>query len=201
MVLDLGCGCGVIGLILAHRWPELQLTGLELQPALARLTRENIAANTFAERFEVVEADLCRINDHIRPETFDLVVSNPPYRRTGSGRINPQDESAIARHELTADMNAVIRAAAFAVKNRGAVACIYPADRLATLTAAMMAQRLVPKRLQPVYSYPEDSRARLIMLEAVKNGGEGLELLPPLYIYQCKNGDYSPEMSAMYNSN
>jgi tRNA1Val (adenine37-N6)-methyltransferase len=200
-VLDLGCGCGVIGLILAHRWPKLQLTGLELQPALAQLARENVTANSFQDRFQVQEGDLCRINEHFRPESFDLVVSNPPYRKTGTGRINPKDECAIARHELTADMNALIRAAAFAVKNRGAVACIYPAERLATLTAAMMAQRLVPKRLQPVYSYPEDSRAGLIMLEAIKNGGEGLKLLPPLYIYQCKNRDYSPEISAMYNSN
>ncbi len=197
-ILDLGCGCGVIGLILAHRRSKLKITGLELQPALAELTRTNIAANNFQERFRVVQADLCRIEDHCKAETFDLVVSNPPYRKTGTGRINPEDECAIARHELRADMEAVVRAAAFAVKNRGTVVCIYPADRLASLIAAMLQKRLVPKRLQPVYSYPEDNRAKLILVEAVKNGGEGMELLPPLYIYQSQNGSYSPEMNEMY---
>lgn len=79
----------------------------------------------------------------------------------------------------------MIAAAAYAVKNRGTVVCIYPAERLATVIAAMMKKHLVPKRIQPVYSYPEDDRARLVMIEAMKNGGEGLCLLPPLYIYQC----------------
>ena len=134
----------------------------------------------------------------MQPESFDLVVSNPPYRRPGSGRINREDECAIARHELTADLASIISAAAFCVKNRGAVVCIYPADRLATLIAAMQDQRLVPKRLQPVYSYPEDDRARLVMVEAVKNGGEGVHLLPPFYIYQHPNGPYSPEMAKLY---
>ncbi len=179
-VLDLGCGCGVIGLILCHRYPELHITGLELQPALAELTEQNVQANGFQDRFAVEQRDLRRIKQHLRAESYDLVLSNPPYHKVGSGRISREDECALARHELTADPNSVIAAAAFAVKNRGRVICIYPAERLATVTAAMMNKRLVPKRLQPVYSYPEDDRAGLVMIEAVKNGGEGLRLLPPL---------------------
>ncbi|MCI5142581.1 MAG: SAM-dependent methyltransferase, partial [Candidatus Electrothrix sp. ATG1] len=56
----------------------------------------------------------------------------------------------------------------------------------------------IPKRIQPVYSYPEDSQARLVMIEAMKNGGEGVRLLPPLYIYQYSDGPYSKKISAMY---
>jgi len=197
-VLDIGCGCGVIDLILCHRYPELQVTGLELQPALAKLARANAAANDFQHRFQVREGDLRQIRALMQPESFDLVVSNPPYRRPGSGRINRDDECAIARHELTADLASVVRAAAFCVRNRGMVVCIYPADRLATLVAALQAHRLVPKRLQPVYSYPEDDRARLVMVEAVKNGGEGLQLLAPFYIYQYPDGPYSPAMAKLY---
>ncbi|MCI5121248.1 MAG: SAM-dependent methyltransferase, partial [Candidatus Electrothrix sp. AUS4] len=55
-----------------------------------------------------------------------------------------------------------------------------------------------PKRIQPVYSYPEDDQARLVMIEAMKNGGEGVRLLPPLYIYQYPDGPYSAEVEAMY---
>jgi len=197
-VLDVGCGCGIIGLILCYRHPQLQVTGLEVQPGLAELTRSNISANTLQQRFRVVEGDLCEIRDFMQPESFDLVVSNPPYRRLGSGRINRENESAIARHELTADLCFVISAAAFCVKNRGQVVCIYPADRLATLFAVMQEQRLVPKRLQPVYSYPGDNRARLVMVEAVKNGGEGVQLLSPFYIYACSDGPYSTEMEKLY---
>jgi tRNA1Val (adenine37-N6)-methyltransferase len=197
-VLDIGCGCGVISLILCHRFPQLRLTGIELQSALAKLSQSNAEANGWQERFAVQEGDLRQIRAVIQPESFDLVISNPPYYQSGSGRINKEDECAIARHELTANSDAVLTAAAFAVRNRGAFCCIYPAERLATVLAVMTNKRLVPKRLQPVYSYPEDAEARLVLIEAVKNGGEGLRFLPPLYIYQRKDGPYSPELERMY---
>lgn len=199
-VLDLGCGCGVISLILCHRHPELRLTGLELQPALAELARSNAEANQLGTRFAVRQGDLRRIGERILPESFDLVVSNPPYHRVGGGRISREDECALARHELAADPDSVLAAAAFAVKNRGAVCCIYPAERLASVLAAMTRSRLTPKRLQPVHSCPEDSQARLTLIEAVKNGGEGLRLLPPLHVYQRRNGPYSPEVARMYEA-
>jgi len=197
-VLDLGCGCGVISLILCCRHPELRLTGLELQPALAALARSNAEANQLGGRFAVQQGDLRQIKEFIAPESFDLAVSNPPYHRAGGGRISREDECAIARHELTADPDSMLAAAAFAVKNRGAVCCIYPAERLAAVLTVMTRNRLTPKRLQPVHSYPEDDRARLALIEAVKNGGEGLHLLPPLHIYQQRNGPYSPEVAAMF---
>ncbi len=197
-VLDLGCGCGVIGLILCYRHPDLQVTGLELQPRLAELSRYNAAANDLADRLQVQAGDLRRIGELSAPESFDCVVTNPPYRRPGSGRINTEDECAIARHELAADMDAVLGAASFCVRNRGRVTVIYPAGRLATLMAALPSHRLIPKRLQAVYSYPEDTRARLVMVEAVKNGGEGVDVLPPLFIYQYADGPYSPETAALY---
>ena len=197
-VLDIGCGCGVISLILCHRYTDVHVTGLELQPALAKIACANSLANQFQSRFTVVEGDLRKVREFMQPESFDLVVSNPPYRRSGSGRVNREDECAIARHELTADLPSIVSAASFCVKNHGIVVCIYPAERLATLVAAMLEQRLVPKRMQPVYSYPEDDQARLVMVEAVKNGGEGLHLLPPFYIYQYADGPYAPEMAKLY---
>jgi tRNA1(Val) A37 N6-methylase TrmN6 len=197
-VLDLGTGCGVISLVLCYRHPNIQVTGLELQPALTKLARSNAQANRLEDRFTVQQGDLRRIKKELGAESYDLVLSNPPYYTTGSGRRNQEDEQAIARHELTADPESVIAAAAFTVKNRGKVACIYPAERLATVLAAMLKKRLTPKRIQPVYSYPEDKQARLVMIEAMKNGGEGLNMLPPLFVYQYANGPYSLEVETMY---
>jgi tRNA1Val (adenine37-N6)-methyltransferase len=197
-VLDLGTGCGVISLVLCYRHPDIQVTGLELQPALAELARNNAQANRLENRFAVQQGDLRRIKKELRAESCDLVCSNPPYYKTGSGRMSQEDECAFARHELTADPESVIAAAAFAVKNRGRVACIYPAERLATVLAVMVKKRLIPKRIQPVYSSPEDEQARLVMIEAMKNGGEGVRLLPPLYIYQYPDGPYSEKVAMMY---
>ncbi len=197
-VLDLGAGCGVIGLILAHRHPAVWVTGLELQPALAALAADNIRCNSLQDRVRILEGDAREIDRVLTPESFDLVVCNPPYRPRGSGRACRGDEAAMARHELAASLADMVRAAGFCVRNRGAVVFVYPATRLAILLHRLQERKLVPKRLQPVYSYPGDRRGRLALVEAVKNGGEELLLLPPLYIYEGRNGAYSPEMQAMY---
>jgi tRNA1(Val) A37 N6-methylase TrmN6 len=132
------------------------------------------------------------------PETFDLVVCNPPYGKKDSGRLNQDDQAARARHELYGGIDDFVRAAAYAVKNRGRAVFVYPARRTNTLLAALHARRLTPKRLQPVYSYPGAENACLVLIEAVKNGGEQIEILAPFFIYARKNGDYAPAMQALY---
>lgn len=197
-VLDLGCGCGVIGLILAYRFADVTACCLEFQEDLAALAEENGRRNGFGERFSVLRGDVRNIARVMVPESFDLVVCNPPYRKQHSGRINQGDQAACARHELNGGIDDFVRAAAFAVKNRGKVVFVYPARRGNTLLAALHGQRLTPKRLQPVYSYPGAESARLILIEAIKNGGEQIEILAPLYIYERRNGDYSSALQTLY---
>jgi len=198
-VLDLGAGCGVIGLILAHLWPNIRVTSMELQDSLARLVRDNIRDNGFDERMQLIKADLKEIGQTLPHASCDLVVSNPPYRPLGSARLdNGNPERARARHELDAALNEVIAAAAYAVRERGMVVLVLPAGRTAEACTLLRQFRLEPKRLRPVYSYPADSRARLILIEAVKGGGAGLDLLPPLCIFTEAGGDYSPEMERWY---
>lgn len=197
-VLDLCCGCGVIGLILCYRFPDLSLCGLELQPSLVRLARMNREANRLSDRFTVKEGDLRQIKNILAPETFDLVVCNPPYRKARSGRVNTGQEAAIARHELKVSLPEVVRAAAFCVKNKKEVVLVYPAARAGSLIAELTASRLIPRRIQPIYSYPGSKTASLVLIEAVKNGGEQFSILAPFYIYGEKNGDYAEEMKKAY---
>lgn len=197
-VLDLGAGCGVVALILAYRTPDLTLCCLELQEQLAALCRTNIRDNHLEQRIEVVAGDLRQIASLFPPESFDYVLSNPPYRKIGSGRRNPAGEQAIARHELRATLDDILNAAAFAVKNRGKVALVYPASRLTALIAGLVSHDLTPKRLQMVHGHAA-SPARLVLVEAVKNGGEGLDVLPPFYIYREVHGRaFSDAMQSLY---
>lgn len=200
-VLDLGCGCGVIALIVAYRNQQknVQVTGLEIQPDLAMLSHDNILANNLEEKVSVIEGDLRQAGEFVSPETFDLVISNPPYRKPGTGRISPGDQRARARHEIDATLDDIVKAAAFAVKNRGRFVIVYPAKRAMTLIHTLKNYKLEPKRLQQVYSYPECDDACLVLVEAVKNGGEEVQILPPFYIYSEKNGPYSGPMQKMYS--
>ncbi|HBI14095.1 MAG TPA: methyltransferase [Desulfobulbaceae bacterium] len=199
LILDLGCGSGIIGLILAFRHPGARVTGLEVQEELARLARENFRSNGLESRASVIHGSLREITTLVAPESFDLVVSNPPYRKPGSGRLSPTDQRARARHEIDASLSEVARAASFALKNRGRAVFVYPATRLMSLAAALQRVRLEPKRLQPVYSYPGSPKATLVLVEALKNGGEEVQLLDPFYIHARQNGPYSDAIQTLYD--
>jgi len=196
-ILDLGCGCGIVSLILAYRWPSCHLTGLEVQPDLVELARENVFLNRWQERITVLQGDLRRMNKSIPLGQFDWVVSNPPYRKSGTGRQNQEQQQLVARHEIMADVAAVVKSAARALKNRGRAAFIYPAARGATLLFELKKQGLEPKRMQIVFSFP-GSPSTLLLVEALKGGGEELTVLPPFYVYREQQGEYSPEMAACY---
>ena len=199
-VLDLGCGCGVIGLILAYRHPAIRILGLELQSELAAAAEDNIATNGFVDRCRVIRGDLRAVKQLVSPESVELVVCNPPYQKQGGGRVNADDQAALARHELHGTIDDFVRAAAFCLANRGRAVFVYPARRVIALIAALGANNLAAKRLQLVYSYPEVANARLVLIEAVKNGGEDLEVMAPWYIYERKNGSYSAAMRQLYET-
>ena len=203
-VLDLGAGSGVIGLILLYRASASisSLTAFELQEGLAGLIRENIARNQFQKKMEAIEGDLREIRQYFEPESFSTVVCNPPFYTPGSGRQSKNKEAEIARHQVSCTLPDVISAAAMTVKNRGRVVIVYLASGLAALMVLLEQNRLRVKRIQLVYSYPGHSTgASMVLVESVKNGGEGLDVMAPFYIYDSKGGDYSKEMQQLYNQN
>jgi len=200
-ILDLGCGCGIISLICLYRWQQqiASVSCLELQPALADLASRNMTLNGLSGKTEVVAGDLRRILDFFPAETFSQVICNPPFYRKNSGRPTLDQEAFVARHQVCCTLPEVTAAAATALKNRGKAVFVYPASGLNALLAALHQVRLVPKRLQAIYSYPgDDNHARLVLVEAVKNGGEGLQILPPFYIYEHRLGPYSKMMQRLY---
>lgn len=195
-VLDLGTGCGVILLIWAYRKLGRRLLGVEIQPELARLARRNVAENGFAEQIQIAELDFRNLPGRFPPGDWDLVVSNPPYRRLNSGRINPNRQRAQARHELTGSVQDVFAAATHLLHEAGRVAVIYPASRLDHLLVAAHRHGFSPKLLTVIHSHGADS-ARLVHLECRKGGGEELHVAPPFFIYAA-DGTYSEAMQRLY---
>lgn len=190
-ILDLGAGCGVVGLVLLRRaWKRIRsLLSFELQPELVELTRENIRLNRFEKKMRVVEGDLRTILSQCAPESFSTVVCNPPFYTSGSGRPSVNDQALIARHEVACTLPEILAAAAVVVKNKGRLVMIYPAEKVGTLLGLLPQQRLTVKRMQLVYSYPDPpTSARLLLLEAVKNGGEGERSCRPFIFTTTRTG-------------
>lgn len=194
-VLDLGTGCGIIPIILAYRKSNVRIIGVEIQEGLAETAENNIRLNRMEDRIAIYHKDLKELKEDVLPESIDIVCSNPPYRKTGSGRINPNLQRAIARHEMKADLGDILQTSAFFLKKSGRFIVIYPAERLTDLTCGMRKYSLEPKLLRAVYSYP-DSEAKLMILEGRKGGRPGMKIDRPLTIYN-RDGSYTNEVRAM----
>jgi tRNA1Val (adenine37-N6)-methyltransferase len=196
-VLDLGCGNGAIALLLAHRHPPLRVVGLEMQPDLASRALRGAQLNGLHDRVEIVEGDLRRVETLLPPAGFDLVLCNPPYREVGRGRLNPDPETRQAKHEISATLQEVIAAIRCALAPKGRACLIYHGSRLADLLTRLRAERLEPKLLRPVHSFP-GADAELILVEARREGRSGLRMLAPLFVYQTRGGTLSPAMDEIY---
>lgn len=195
-VLDLGTGCGVIPLILIFRRKAETVIGVEVQPALAGLARRNVALNHYSSRIEIREKDMKALEPDGRKGGFDYVLSNPPYRKVGSGRINPLAEKAVARHEIQATLEDVFRTARHLLKNKGRFGMIYPASRAADVFQGLRCFHLEPKRVQFVHSYAWEE-ASFLLVDALKEGKAQVQVLPPLVLYQT-GGQYTPQAEELF---
>lgn len=194
-VLDLGTGCGIIPLILAHANPRLLIWGVEIQPELARLAQENVALNQMADRIRILEGDLRGLRPADLGGPMQWVLSNPPYRRIDSGRINPHPQRAAARHEIHCDLADLIRAGRRFLEKSGRMVVIHLAERLAELLREMSGQQMEPKYLQTIHSVA-GAEAKLVLAEAVRGARPGMKIGPGLAIYGA-DGGYTPELAAM----
>jgi tRNA1Val (adenine37-N6)-methyltransferase len=194
-VADLGTGSGVIPLLLAIRTSAKRVVGVEIQPELADRARRSVLLNRLDEKVEILTGDLRALPKNLSPRSFDAVLSNPPYRRAGTGRKAPTAERAAARHELAGGIEDFLGAAALLLRHGGRFYIVYLAERLAELLSMMRRERLEPKRLRCVHSRPGDG-ARMVLVEGRKNGGEGLSIEPPLFIYDGER--YTEEVLGIY---
>lgn len=198
-VVDLGTGSGIIPLLLAKLSSAPELIGVELQASLAERAQRNVELNGLQERVRIVHGDLRQIRQLLPVASVDLVVSNPPYRQVGSGRISPTDERAMARHELAGGLTDFVSAAAWLLKNGGRFALIYLVERLPELLAQLLASGIEPKRLRMIYPRQRES-AKMVLVEGRKAGRPGLVVEKPLYIYGGEGRDYTAEVLAMYQN-
>jgi tRNA1Val (adenine37-N6)-methyltransferase len=184
-ILDLGTGGGIVPMILAKRWVCGPIVGLDIQHDLIDMARRSAIINHVTDRVEFIQGDLRQAKDLFDAGSFDVVAFNPPYRRLHSGRMNPNIEKAISRHELTATLDDFLGAAVHCLRRKGRVAVIYPAVRAVKLLSRMRILGLEPKRMMPVYSH-ETSEGQFILVEGLKGAKETLKILPPVFIYDSE---------------
>jgi tRNA1Val (adenine37-N6)-methyltransferase len=195
-ILDIGAGSGIISLILAYRNPRINIYGIEVQKSLADIAALNVKNNNFNDRIEILCANIKNLDAVMIPRPIDIVVSNPPYRKAKSGRINPDNQRALARHEIDITLSDIIKAANRLLNTSGKLIIIYPSERIADIITQMRSSGIEPKRFRFVYS-KSGSESKLVIAEGIKGGRSGAKVLPPLFIYR-DDGAYTDEVNGMF---
>lgn len=192
-VIDLGTGSAVIPLVLARRTEETTFVGVELLDGMAELAQRNVQLNGLADRITILREDVLGIRKRFPVSSFDLVLSNPPYRKRGTGKVSPKAGRDDARHESTATLADFLAAAKYLVKPTGRICFIYHPARLPELFAEAQLQKLAPMRLRLVHG-TADAEARMALVEFAKGRRGDLKVLPPLVV-RTNSFDYTAEVA------
>ena len=195
-IMDLGCGAGVLPVLLRLSHPHSDIGGVELQPEAAELARENLAANG-DDASGILTADLRQHRALLPAGAYDLVVSNPPYFPTGSGIAAPNEARATARDERCCTLGDLCEAAAYLCRWGGAFALVHRPERLSEIFCTLTAHGLEPKRLRTV-QYKARYAPNLVLIEARRGGKPGLDIEKPLLLCNADGSD-SDEVKTIYH--
>jgi tRNA1(Val) A37 N6-methylase TrmN6 len=194
-ICDLCSGNAPIPLYLTVRC-DAKIVGVEVQKHSYDLAVKSILENNLNDRIEMINDNLIGINQKIG--SFDLVTVNPPYFKLGNHNINPLDSKAIARHEILATLDDIVKEASLLLKQKGRLAMVHRPDRLVEILETFKKYKIEPKRLQFIYP-KRDKECNQILIEGVKDGQMGnLRILPPLYVYNDDN-KWTKEVLKIYN--
>ncbi|WDP88970.1 MAG: methyltransferase [Desulfobacter sp.] len=197
-ILDAGCGCGIIPLVIGTRHPNTTITGVEIQRELAELAHVNITQNHMTDRIRIINKDILELTKSDAGAPFDMVISNPPYKKVNTGRINPNHQKAIARHEITLTISALFNAADNLLRPGGQIMIILPAERLFDLHQAMAGTSIRPVWIKSIHPSAKKNAIRIIACGA-KNFKSSCRVLPPFILYD-KDNNPTKEHRSIFNA-
>ncbi len=196
-VLDLGTGTGIIPILLCGKTELKKVIGVELQEEVAEMAKRSIILNNLEERFEVINKNILELNTIYENQTFDVIVTNPPYKKKNTGIINENEKKIISRHEITAELEDFIRVSKDLLKDKGEFYMVHRPERLVDIISLMRKYKVEPKILRFVCPN-EEKEPNLILIKGVKNAKTFLKIEKNLIVYN-KNGQYTEEILKIYN--
>ena len=195
-VIDLGTGTGIIGILLCMKTELSKIMGVEIQKEVYDMAKRSIKLNNLENKFEIINENIKNLENIIETGTFDAVVTNPPYKKIGTGLTNENEKKLISRHEITANLEDFIKVSSKMLKDKGTLYMVHRPDRMVDIIELLRKYKLEPKKIK--FVYPNANKdANLILLKAVKNANPFLKIEKPLYVYN-QNGEYTDEILKIY---
>ena len=193
-IADLGTGTGILGILLSKKVNAKKIIGVEIQEDVADMAKRSIKLNSLENIFEIIQGDLNKIK--LETNTFDAVVTNPPYKKLGTGIKNKEEKQKISRYETSASLEDWIKISSKLLKDNGSFYIVYRTDRLTELFENLKKYKLEVKKMRFVYSNI-NKQSNLVLIKAVKGAGVFLKVDEPLIIYNL-DGSYTDEILNIY---
>ena len=195
-VLDLGTGTGIIAILVAARTLAEKIIGIEVQEKVADMAKRSVKLNNLEERVEIVVDNIAN-PAFMKKGFFNHVITNPPYKKTGTGIVNPSDSKAVSRHEVLCNLEDVISLASKSLVDGGCFTMVNRPERLCDIMELMRKYKIEPKNLRMVYP-ALDKAPSMVLINGIKGGKAFLKTEKPLFIFD-ESGDYSSEINEIYN--
>ena len=194
-ILDLCCGNAPIPLVLSSK-TNANIIGVEIQKEIYELAKESIKINNI-KNVNIINKDAKDIINDYETDTFDLITCNPPYfKYENTSIINKNDVKSIARHEISINIDDIIKLAKKLLKNGGSICIVHRTNRFFEIIDSMKKNNIEPKRIRFVYP-KKDKESNLVLIDGRKNGKPGLKLLSPLIVHNS-DGSYTQEVLKMF---
>lgn len=196
-VIDLGTGTGIIPILLSEKTDNTHFVGIEVQDEVADMAIRSIKLNCLENRIEILNTNILNLKNNYKKGNFDVVTTNPPYKKINTGVININDKKLISRHEITASLEDFIEIASYLLKDFGEFYMVHKPDRLVDIFNIMRDKKIEPKKIKFVYP-DRNKKTNLVLIKGVKMGKPFLEYENNLYIYN-NDGNYTDDILKIYN--
>ena len=196
-VIDLGTGTGILSILLSGKTNLNKIYGIEIQEEVANMAQRSVKLNNLEDKIEIINENIKNLANIFEKNSFDAIVTNPPYKKLNTGEKNEKENKLISRHEITASLEDFIKISFDLLKDKGTLYMVHRPERLAEIIYKLKQNKLEPKVIKLVHSNI-NSEPKLILIKAVKNAKEFLKIEKPLFIYD-EDGNYTEEILKIYN--
>ncbi len=176
-----------------------KIYGFEIQKEMAEMANRSVKINSLNDKIEIVNEDIVGLSKRNWNKKFDVVISNPPYKKVNTGLVNKEDKKLISRHEVKCKLEELIFETSKILKDNGNFYMVHRPERLVDICYLMRENKIEPKEVRFVYPHINDE-ANLVLIKGVKCGKPSVKLLKPLIVYN-ENGEYSDEIYKIYSKN
>lgn len=195
-VMDLGTGTGILCILLSGKTKLSHIVGVEVQKDVADMANRSIRLNSLDNKISILNENILNLENIYEKGSFDVIVTNPPYKKENTGLQNENEKKLISRHEITANLEDFIRVSKNMLKDKGEFYMVHRPERLADIIYLMRKYKIEPKQIQ--FVAPKIGKEpNLVLIKGIKNAKDFLKIDKVLYVYN-EDGSYTDEILKIY---